>query len=325
MPASTRVIRRRIKSVTNTRKITKAMELVSASKMRRAVNSVLATRPYATLAWETLTELARVKDTEKFHPLLFKNAEVEKILLILITSDRGLCGGFNAQMLKKTIIFLQHPKNKNVEIITIGKKGQDAARRLNLAMVATFTNLSNHPTITDVRPIAKIALDDFAAKKYRKVYLAYNDFKSSIVQVPTVKQLLPLEKNEELGEAGYPSPQPSPPRGEGVIKKEATSSTLSLEGRGQGEGESQSSEFLFEPSPKTVLETMIPRLTEMQIYQAILESSASEHSARMVAMKNASDSAKDMIDDLVFTFNQVRQATITREIAEISASKAALE
>ncbi len=322
MPNSTRVIRRRIKSVTSTRKITQAMEMVSASKMRRAVNSVLATRPYAMLAWETLTELSQGKNTETLHPLMLKNAEVIKILLILITSDRGLCGGFNAAMLKKTINFLQHPKNKEVEIVTKEKKGQDAMRRLKLPLVAAFTNLSNHPTISDARPIAKMAFDDFSAKKYRKVYLAYNDFRSSISQIPTVKQLLPLEKSEELGEITSP---PAYAKASAGRQPSPAHKTLSLDGRGQGEGGSHFCDYLFEPSPRIVLETMVPHLTEMQIYQAILESSASEHSARMVAMKNASDSAKDMIDDLVFTFNQARQSAITREIAEICSGKTVIE
>ena len=312
MPSSTRLIRRRIKSVTNTKKITKAMELVAASKMRRAVQSVLATRPYANLGWETILELS--KKLPELHPLLFKNEGIEKILLVLITSDRGLCGGFNAQMLKKAVEFSKHPKNTIFDVVSVGKKGQDLARRMRWNMVASFSNMANHATTSDVRPVSALAMNDFIAKKYKKVYVAYTDFKSSLSQIPVVKQLLPLERDEELG--GITSPQPSPSKGEGV----APVPLLSKERLGE-----VSSEFLFEPSPKEVLEAVLPRMVEVQVYQAILESTASEHSARMVAMKNATESAKDMIDDLVFTFNQVRQGGITREIAEISAGKAALE
>ncbi|MBI2552628.1 F0F1 ATP synthase subunit gamma [Candidatus Uhrbacteria bacterium] len=346
MPVSTRIIKRRIKSISNTKKITKAMELVSASKMRRAVNATLGTRPYANLGWETVGELAKVTDAAH-HALLRQPEKMERALVVLVSSDRGLCGGFNAQMAKRVIEFVRlnsvswrndgvrmaskhdrqsdaitTPKNAiKIDFLTVGKKGTDLARRLGWNIVATFNNLSNNPRITDVRPVAQLAITDFVAGKYDAVYLAYTDFISSIRQVPNVKQLLPLTKEVVAGGIHNP-PQPS------LTLREGDRSVPPLRVRGGEEGlrsANYSYSYLFEPTPAEVLDGMLPRLVEVQVYQAILESSASEHSARMVAMKNASDAARDMIDDLTFTFNQARQATITREIAEISAGKAALE
>lgn len=300
MPANTKIIKRRIQSIGNTKKITKAMELVAASKMRRAVNSVLATRPYSNLGWETVAELANKTD-QRLHPLLRVSDEVRKILVISIASDRGLCAGFNAQLGKKVVGFVgEHPKVEVRDFVTVGKKITDLAKTLQWNIVATFTQLSNNPSILDIRPVAQLVIDDFVAEKYDKVYLAYTDFESSIKQIPHVHQLLPITKARLLGEVGV------------IKEKEKAEHKYSYE-------------YKFEPTPQEVLDMMLPRLVEVQIYQAILESSASEHAARMVAMKNASDAASDMIDDLTFTFNQARQATITREISEISAGKAAIE
>lgn len=323
MAVNTRAIKRRIKSIGNTKKITKAMELVSASKMRRAVNAVLSSRPYATLAWETVAELSKFTDPS-LHPLLARREPVKKILIVLITSDRGLCGGFNTQILKKTIEFVRgknSAKTKQsaaaIDFIAIGKKGQDAARRLGFNIVATFVNLSHLPTILEIQPLAALVTDDFKNKIYDQVFLAYTDFVSSLKQIPQVKQLLPFSKIEGLGEAM-------------VGKSRAPLQSVDF-GRPEethyapGVTKQYIYEYLFEPSPAKVLEIVLPRLIETQIYQAIVESSASEQSARMVSMKNATESAVSMIDDLVFTLNQARQASITREIAEISAGKAALE
>jgi len=339
------------------------MELVSASKMRRAVNATLGTRPYATLGWETVGELAKVTDASH-HALLRVPEKMERALVVLVSSDRGLCGGFNAQMAKRVVEFVKHAKQSvistkrpdgargeishgtnmqgvrsldsarddeiglAIDFVTIGKKGTDLARRLGWNIVATFNNLSNNPRITDVRPVAQLAITDFTAGKYDAVYLAYTDFISSIRQVPNVKQLLPLTKDVVMGEAPsnvrHPERLPTQAGSEG--------SRASHEGRDSSvvsrlpqNDKISTYDYLFEPTPAEVLDGMLPRLVEVQVYQAILESSASEHSARMVAMKSASDAARDMIDDLTFSFNQARQATITREIAEISAGKAALE
>ncbi len=331
MAVSTRIIRRRIKSIGNTKKITKAMELVAASKMRRAVNAVLATRPYSTLGWETVEEVAKVTENE-LHPLLRTSSKVERVLVVMISSDRGLCGGFNAQMAKKVVEFVkqfstssnsnyssseaQRSREVTIDFVTLGKKGTDLARRLGWKMVATFGNLSNNPTILDVRPVAQLAINDFIAQKYDIVYLAYTDFISSIQQVPHIRQLLPITKDALLGEVKEVGSR----QARTINVYSPSEAPLGVESRN-----TYQYDYLFEPTAQEILDAMLPRLVEVQVYQAILESSASEHSARMVAMKSASDAARDMIDDLTFTFNQARQSAITREIAEISAGKAALE
>ena len=310
MAVNTRVIRRRIKSVTNTKKITKAMEMVAASKMRKAVNSVLSTRPYSTLAWEMISEISRLTDVAT-HPLLGKSKKAkDAALLILITSDRGLCGGFNAQMLKKVFEFIRAESGRQIDVATIGKKGGDAMRRMKKNVIASFADLTNNPRAKDVMPVARLAMDEFVAGKYESVFLAYTDYISAIKQIPRVRQLLPITgiSSPLQGEAG---------RG---LSDETTPSP-SLVRRGELGG----FEFVFEPNPREILEVMLPRLVETQVFQALLESAASEHSARMLAMRNASGAAGEMIDDLTFTFNQARQAAITREISEISAGKAVIE
>jgi F-type H+-transporting ATPase subunit gamma len=308
MGTSTRLIQRRIKSVTNTKKITKAMELVAAAKMRKAVSSVLASRPYAEAAWRAIREMAKVTKTD-LHPLLQTKPNAKRILILLFSSDRGLCGGFNAQMFRSIAKFIAKLSlGQEIDFATIGRKGQSAVRRRGYNIVASFTNLATHPTITDIRPIAKLANDDFIAGKYRAVYLAFTDYVSALIQKPNINQLLPITRIEGLGDVN-----------------EALSD---LEPTPKNSGENfqvNNLEYLFEPSPQAVLNVMLPRLVEAQIYQAVLETSASEHSARMVAMRSATDAASEMIDSLTLSFNRVRQAGITAEIAEISSGKAALE
>lgn len=304
MALQTRAIKRRIKSVRNTRKITKAMELVAGSKMRKAVSGVLGTRPYARLAWDTVLKIGSVTDTAS-HPLLKRHDEATSVLVILITSDRGLAGGFNANMIRRTVAEItSYGADVRVDTITIGKRGADAMRRAGKPILASFTDVSNNPKFEDVLPIGRMVVGEYAKGTYRKVVVAYTDFVSAIAQRPIILDLLPLGKPDdtrELGEVRSDSPQlptanPQRPR-----------------------------EYTFEPSPLAVLDRMLPRLVETMVYQAVLESSASEHSSRMLAMRNASDSASEMIDALTFTFNQARQAGITQEIAEISSGKAALD
>ncbi|MEK7606972.1 MAG: ATP synthase F1 subunit gamma [Patescibacteria group bacterium] len=307
MAVSTRIIKSRIKSVQNTKKITKAMELVSAAKMRRAIQSVLASRPYSTLAWNMVSDLAKVTDIAH-HPLLSRRPAVRKIGIICITSDRGLCGGFNAQILKAVAVFAKDRAKEAVdcEFILVGKKGQDVARRMGWQVAAAFAGFTGALSISQIQPVASLAAADFISGKYDAVMLAYTDFISTLKQAPRVLQLLPLNRISGLGEVG-----------ESLPRKEA--------GESEKKRLSAGYEYSFEPSPQRVLDVMLPRLIESQIYQALFESSASEHSARMMAMKSATDSAAEMIGDLAFSYNQARQAAITREIAEISAGKAALE
>lgn len=300
MPASIRLIRGRLKSVKNTKKITKAMELVSAAKMRKAVSAVLASRPYATIARQAVRAMTKKLEEGVTHPLLTERRDVRRALFIVFTSDKGLCGGFNAQLLKKTEQAMREYEAKGIEvkIVAIGKRGGNYFRNRPDKLVSVFTNLSNNPSSLEIRPIGKIAVDGFIGGTYDRVLLAYTDFKSPLVQTPRVMPLLPLGEDDALGAVG------------GDEKKEETAA---------GTG------FVFEPDPKTLLDLIVPRLAETLLYQALLESSASEHSARMMNMKNATSSATDMINDLTFVMNQARQAGITREISEISAGKAALE
>lgn len=301
MAVSTKIIRRRIKSITNTKKITKAMEMVAASKMRKAQLATLATRSYANRAWSLISDLAGKTD-QKLHSFLVKKDKVKKVCVVLVSSDRGLCGGFNAQITKKVAEFSRGLIEKGIEIefMTVGKKSRDFAARHKMKIIADFTNLSSVTRLAEIRAVAKIVIDDFSAGKYDEVYLAYTDFISTISQRPRILKLLPFsrERDLDLGKVGKE-------KMEEVTEKEH--------------------EFIFEPSPDQVLEYMLPRVAEMQIFHAVLESNASEHSARMVAMKNASDSAEEMIFDLTLMYNQVRQSAITKEIMEIVSGKAALE
>lgn len=302
MALQTRAIKRRIKSVKNTRKITKAMELVAGSKMRKAVSSVLGTRPYARLAWDTVLRIGTVTDTT-MHPLLRRHANVQSVLLVLLTSDRGLAGGFNSNMIRRTFQVLGAiGPGVSVDVISIGKRGADAMRRANRPIMASFTDITNNPKFEDVLPIGRMIVEEFEKGKYQKVVLAYTDFVSALTQKPVILDLLPLGTPEDTETIGSVDNEP---------KETNTTGTKQ--------------EYSFEPSPLTVLDRMLPRLVETMVYQAVLESAASEHSARMMSMRSASDAAGEMIDALTFTFNQARQAGITQEIAEISSGKAALE
>lgn len=316
MAVNTKAIKRRIKSVGNTKKITKAMEMVSAAKMRKSVNAALSTRTYAQLAWNLLVQLSKTEKTEL--PLL-ETRPVKKMLVILITSNRGLCGSFNANIIKKTAQQLNNPEkiaaqnikgkivpaqtDLSVDVIGVGKKGAEFAKKMGYHLIASFANLSDTPTITDALPISKMVIEEYANKNYDKVVIAYTDFKSAIAQIAKLRQVLPLSEKDledmllELGEKQNDSQ---------TIKKEKID------------------DYLFEPNKTEVLKIILPRLVETQIYQAMLESAASEHSARMIAMRNASDAAVEMIAELNLNYNKVRQAGITQEIAEIAGGAAAL-
>lgn len=312
MAKGTRDIRRKIKSIKNTRQITKAMEMVAASKMRRAVANTLAMRPYARLAQALLRNLSeKTASNEKkeasFHPLLEKR-EVKNVLVIVMATDRGLCGGLNTQLFRKLSEYLKAEKKKSkspkMSFIAIGKKAQNFLRRANLPVIAAYPAMSNHPLLKDTYPISRMVLQDYSTGIYDKVTVIYTDFLSVISQKPNVRRLLPLSKYalEEMVEGL-----------ESVSHQTDSQADRAAE-----------AEYKFEPSPQEVLSVLLPRLTEMQIYQAVLEAAASEHSARMFAMRNATDSANELIGDLTLAYNQIRQASITAELAEISAGRAAL-
>ena len=303
--ASTKEIKRRIKSVKNTKKITKAMELVAASKMKRAVSSTLASRLYAEYSWEILTSIAKNAD-EITHPFFIEKKE-GKTLFVLITSNRGLCGGYNSQVLKKTVSTLR--TMSNTDVITIGRKGDVAMARVGQNVIASYDTLPENISLQDVAPIAKLVTDEY--KNYKNVLVAYTDFVSALTQKPNVKQILPVSK-QELKELIETLPLDS---------RALESSTHSLSNPQKG-GEKVS--YTFEGDQNTLIGSLAEKLCRMQIYQMLLESNASEQSSRMVAMKNASEAAGEMIDDLTLVFNKARQAGITQEISEISAGMASV-
>lgn len=310
--ASTRDIIRRIKSVKNTKKITKAMELVSATKMRRAVEAVLATRSYANLSWLTVLNLAEIaQSNENLHTLLNPRKEMKKVAVILITSNRGLCGGFNSNIINKAVVSIRKHENVETECIILGKKGAAINYRFGYNLVAEFEKPDVTNEVEEVIPTARLVIKDYLSGKYDKVMLAYTDFVSTVKQVPRVKQLLPIDisqKDEYLGIIG------------GESKVGMTKEVI----KEKQKKHFDNNEYIFEPSAREVLNEMIPRLVEIQMFQALLESNASEHSARMMAMRNATDAASDMIDDLTLYYNKARQAAITSEIAEIAGGAAAL-
>jgi F-type H+-transporting ATPase subunit gamma len=300
--AGTKEIKRRIKSVKNIKKITKAMELVAASKMKRAISSTLASRLYAEYSWDILVSVAKSLK-ENPHPF-FEAREVKNILLILITSNRGLCGAYDAQIIKKTISLLKTENSDiNVDFITVGKKGDAALRRLGKNIIANWNEMPDNVTLSSVSPVSKLAIDEYEDGRYDEVLIAYTDFISALTQKPNIKQILPISKE---------------------IIQELTDSTLRPPLNKGRVGEGSRTEYLFEGDFNTLITSLAEKITRMQIYQMFLESNASEQSSRMMAMKNASEASGEMIDDLTLVFNKVRQANITREISEISAGMASV-
>lgn len=286
-------LKRRIKSIKNTKKITKAMELVSASKMKRAINSALGSRAYANYSWEVLESLAEFV-TKTSNPLLTKREE-GKTLIIFITSNRGLCGGYNSQITKKVIQMLRSDKETVYEFISVGKKGEAALRRTGQTITASFNDLPDSPRLADIYPIANLAIDMYKGGEYNQIRVAYTDFVSALSQLPHVRTILPVSREE--------------------IRAEVDEAKMTAR---------KTPDYTFEPDYETLMSIIVEKVARMRVYQMILESSASEHSARMMAMKNASDAAGEMIDELTLAFNKARQAGITQEISEISAGMASV-
>lgn len=314
MAINTKAIKQRIKSVKNTKKMTKAMEMVSAAKMRKAVQATLATRLYATLAQDLLVRLSKL---ETVVTPLTAVRPVQNILVVLISSNRGLCGSFNANVFKKAYKLLSdkikisvQPRvdgqdmsvttEPHVSIVGVGRKSAWFAKKHGYDLIAAFDDLSERPTMADVAPITRLVHDGFVEGKYDKVFVVHTNFVSSLRQDVHLNQLLPITTTSV----------------ENILADVADKTEMEMSDR---------TEYEFEPGPVEVAQTILPRLVEVQTYQAILESAASEHSARMVAMKNASSAAGDMINILTLEFNKARQAAITQEIAEIAGGAAALE
>jgi F-type H+-transporting ATPase subunit gamma len=295
---STREIRRRIRSVGNMQQITRAMEMVSAAKMRKAQQRVTASRPYSEQLLQIMSDLATQQpDPEQLaqFPLLQKRP-IRTVELIVVTPDRGLTGALNTNILRRGSRFIleetppsggggQGETRAPVQVIAVGKKARDYFVRTRQNVVAEFIGIGDTTTLDAVRPIADIAIDDFASGRVDAVYVVYSRFINTLVQRPEVLRILPVEPPE--AQEGY-------------------------------------SDYIFEPTPEAVLNDLLPRYVEVQLYQAILEGIASEHSARMVAMRSASDNAKEIQEELTLSYNKARQAQITREVSEIAAGANAM-
>ena len=281
--ADIRAIGRRIKGIKNIAKITKAMEMIAASKMKRAQERGLAGRPYSEKIQQVIADLAALPEVGQY-PLL-QRREVSKIAVVHITPDRGLCGGLNANINRSVAKYILE-QSVPVTLITVGRKGRDFMVRAGRNILAEFTQLGDKPGLLDTLPISHIIIDEYSKGVIDQVYLAYPQFISTVVQRPVLKQLLPVEP------AAIPG--------------------------------AQNADYIYEPGADAVLNELLPRFVEMQIYHAILESIASEQSARMVAMRNATDNAGELIEDLTLLYNKARQESITKELLDIAGGAAAL-
>lgn len=290
--ATLREVRRRIASVTNIAQITRAMQMVAASRMKRAQDAILAARPYSDELRAALARVVAAVDTE-IDPLLARRP-VRKIGLVMITTDRGLVGSLNANAVRAVLRHITDEANADGEhaeitAVTVGRKGRDALRRAGVQISAHFAQLGDRPTFADVTPIARVVTDDFLDGKYDRIEIAYSTFINTLSQRPLIRTVLPVERPE------------------------------------MGETEAQANdEYLFEPSPEAVVSRLLPQYVAVDIYRAVLENRASEQSAQMVAMRSATDNANELIGDLKLVYNKTRQANITREMTEIASGAEAL-
>jgi len=283
--ANIRIIRRRIRGIQNTAKITKAMEMVAASKMKRTQERGIAGRPYSEKIQQVIADLATLPETGRaLHPLL-QRRPVTKVAIVHITPDRGLCGGLNTNINRLTASFILE-QAVSVTLVAVGRKGFAFMRRCGRDIRAEFSQLGDRPSLLDTLPISRVIIDDYSSAIVDLVYLVYAKFISTMVQRPVLQQLLPVEP------ASIPT--------------------------------AQNVDYIYEPDPDVVLDELLPRFVEMQVYHAILESIASEQSARMVAMRNATDNANELITDLTMMYNKARQESITRELLDIIGGTTAL-
>lgn len=285
--ATARQVKQRISTAKNISKITKAMEMVSASKMKRAQDQTLAARPYAQALADSLRTLAE-EATPELHPLLSHHDEGVDVLII-VSTDRGLCGSLNQNMFKKALEWYKlHPKG---EFIVVGKKAVAFAKFLGLNVIAQFTSIPDKVSINDILPISTLIIEKFTERYYRSVGIVYMDFINTLSQKVSLNPILPI--------------------------KNLTEEVILVE--------KEHSEYVFEPSPVEILQELLPYYVENAIYQSFLEGKASEHSSRMVAMKNASENAKDLVKELQLLYNKSRQESITRELLEITTATMTLE
>ena len=287
-------MRLRIKSVKNISQVTLALEAVSAANVRKSIQAVTATRYYATKAWQVLTHVASQPGRQSLHPLLTERPNPQNALIIVITGDRGLAGAYNTNVIRFSA---QHFDQYQlpVKYISVGRKGRDLLVRRGKHVIADFSNLPAAPSFADVSAIGRMAVEEFKKGEVDEVYLLYTDFVNMGRQIATIKKLLPLEVSG----------------GEGLVMDVA-----------QKNGPAAAYEY--EPDQREILDEIIPRFTALQVYQAVLESQASEHAARMIAMRNATDNAKELVGALQLAYNKVRQQAITNDILDIVGGAEAL-
>jgi len=291
--ASAREMRVRIRSVKNISQVTRALEAVSASKVRKAVKAVMDTRPYATKAWQVLTHVAAQPGRDQLHPLLTERQEIKNALAVVITGDRGLAGAYNSNVIRFIAQNLDDYKVP-VKYIAIGRKGRDLLFRRRKQMLADFSNLPAAPSFADVSAIGRLAVDSFLNGEVDEVFLVYTNFYTMARQTVEMQKLLPLELESEH---------------EHVVLDQARKNSAA---------------YIYEPAEREILDEIIPRFTALQVYQAILESLASEHAARMIAMRNATDNAHELVGALQMAYNKVRQQAITNDILDIVGGAEAL-
>ena len=293
--ASPREMKLRIKSVKNISQVTRALEAVSAAKVRKAIQALTATRSYATKAWQVLTHVTGQPGHISLHPLLTERSKPKNALVIVMTADRGLAGAYNTNVIRYV---LQHFDKYHlpVKYITVGRKGRDLLFRLRKPVLADFSNLASAPKFSTVSAIGRLAVDEFLKGDVDEVFLIYTDFVSMARQVTTVKKLLPLALESRAGLVEDFGEQKNDP----------------------------AAAYEYEPDQKGILDEMIPRFTALQVYQAVLESQASEHAARMIAMRNATDNAKELVGALQLAYNKVRQQVVTNDILDIVGGAEAL-
>ena len=277
-----RQLRKRIKSVKNIAQVTRAMEMMAAAKMRRAQQATLASRAYADKARDVLSYVATEPGRSKtLHPLLEKRDQIKTIGVVLYTSDRGLAGAYNTNIIRKTNAFMRQQTGKTVKLVTVGRRGRDLMNRWGREITADFSGLGDKPKIADITALSRAVLDEFLQGHVDEVYVAYTDFVNVLRQIPTIRRILPIQEADIHTEG---------PR----------------------------AVYLYEPTAEEILASVLPRFVEVQVYQALLESIASEQAARMVAMRNATDAANDLISSLTLLRNKVRQASITKEMLDIA-------
>jgi F-type H+-transporting ATPase subunit gamma len=296
--ASLREMRLRIRSVKNIAQVTRALETVSASHERRAQQAVNHTTPYTERAWKVLIHLADQPGHASLHPLLTERENVKNVLVVYVSGDRGLAGAYNLNILRETLQYFRNFEQP-VSYVTVGRKGRDLLLRRRKTIIGEFSHLPSPPTFADVSAIGRLVVDEFLSEKVDQVYLAYTLFENMIWQRPIIRKLLPLDVR-------YAEP------GQELQDFNVTH-------------HHSNAVFLYEPDQAEILDQIVPRFTQLQIFQAILSSQASEHAARMVAMRNATENANDLIYSLQLQFNKIRQQSITSEMLDITGGAEALQ